>query len=76
MSYYSKIRNVDRWRGSFAIMDVEMDVESQSRGSSSPLQDRKGSQQFVHAGRIPLPLRRRHKVADLLKIALCFTAAA
>jgi hypothetical protein len=76
MSYYSKIRNVDRWRESFAIMDVEMDAESQSHRSSLSLQDRKGSQQFIHAGRIPLPLRRRHKVADLLKIALCLTAAA
>jgi hypothetical protein len=76
MSYYSKHQNIDRWRESFPIMGLEMDVESQSHDSSSPLQDRKGSQQFVHAGRIPLPLRRRHKVADLLKIALCLTAAA
>lgn len=69
-----KSRFVRDWiETSALIMDTESQCPAPVRDHRA---DKKALQQFVHAGRIPLPLRRSHKFADVLKIALCFTAAA
>jgi hypothetical protein len=55
---------------------IDMDIDSESQRPCSPLRDQKSTRQFIHAGKIPLPLRRRHIIADALKIALFLTASA
>ena len=67
-------QNIERWlleESPHVVMDT--DTESQNVLST---QDRKGTQRFVRAGKVPLPLRRSHLLADALGILLCLTAAA
>ena len=48
-----------------------MDAENQLRQGGDA---EKGG--FVHAGKMPLPLRRNYIVSDVLKILLCFAILA
>jgi hypothetical protein len=48
-----------------------MDAENQSRGDADA-----EKHEFVRAGRLPLPLRRRYVLSDGLKIVLCFAILA
>ena len=54
---------------------MEIDTESQN-SSTAPLRDTKRKHHFIRAGRIPLPISKTHIIIDVLKIALCLTAAA
>ena len=48
-----------------------MDAENQPRGDADA--EKRG---FVRSGRMPLPLRRKYVVSDVLKIVLCFAILA
>jgi hypothetical protein len=48
-----------------------MDAEGQPRSDADA--EKRG---FVRAGKMPLPLRRKHVVSDVLKIVLCFAILA